>query len=169
MREYGVQIEGHKLALDTLTVTMKECEKGQGATDVVTALKADIVGLRKDMDKLKSIDLSMLFSTVEILDVPSTDISVCSEMPLTTTGDETRANDVVVESEAETDEEQLDVHEETVYDDMADLEGAMVHTVVQASLRDVSMLGSSGSKDTEIPGTDAQTEGAVDMQTLPQS
>ena len=44
-----------------------------------------------------------------------------------------------------------------------DLEGAMVYTVVQASFRDVSMVGSSGAKDVETLGTNAQIEGVLDM------
>uniref|UniRef100_M1DGG9 Uncharacterized protein n=1 Tax=Solanum tuberosum TaxID=4113 RepID=M1DGG9_SOLTU len=42
--------EGHKFALDALTVRVEECAQRQGATDIVTALKAVIIGLRKDVD-----------------------------------------------------------------------------------------------------------------------
>jgi len=50
-----------------------------------------------------------------------------------------------------------------------DLEGAMVYTVVQASFRGVSMVGSSEAKDVETLGTNAQIEGVVEMQTSPQA
>uniref|UniRef100_M1DDZ4 Uncharacterized protein n=1 Tax=Solanum tuberosum TaxID=4113 RepID=M1DDZ4_SOLTU len=42
MREHRDFIEGHKLALDSLTVRVKEFEKSQGATVIVMALKADV-------------------------------------------------------------------------------------------------------------------------------
>uniref|UniRef100_M1DBM9 Polyprotein protein n=1 Tax=Solanum tuberosum TaxID=4113 RepID=M1DBM9_SOLTU len=87
----------HKLALYDLTVRVAACEKTQGASDEVTALKADI----------------------------------------------TRVDDVVAESEAEIDEKHLGVTDAADYDDLADLDGARVHTNVQASLRDVSMVDSS--------------------------
>uniref|UniRef100_M1DTH7 Putative plant transposon protein domain-containing protein n=1 Tax=Solanum tuberosum TaxID=4113 RepID=M1DTH7_SOLTU len=85
------------------------------------------------------------------------------DLLLTTTRDETRADDATAEFEAETDEEQLDVNYATVYADLADLEEAMVHSTVHAFLRDVSVVGSSKAKDAEILGSDSQTEGAVDM------
>jgi len=44
----------------------------------------------------------------------------------------------------------------------------MVDTDVQVSLWDVSMVGSSGAKVAEVPSTDAQTDGVIDMQTSPQ-
>uniref|UniRef100_M1DNC1 Polyprotein protein n=1 Tax=Solanum tuberosum TaxID=4113 RepID=M1DNC1_SOLTU len=81
-------------------------------------------------------------------------------------------------SEVETDEEQLEIRDEAVYEDMADLEGAMFETATKASLRDTSMEGFSGAKADETLGTDAQsenvtpgidalTDGATEMQTSP--
>uniref|UniRef100_M1DVA8 Polyprotein protein n=1 Tax=Solanum tuberosum TaxID=4113 RepID=M1DVA8_SOLTU len=52
------EIDNHKLALDALVVIVGECEKVQGPSDEVTALQADITGLRKDLDHVKSTDLS---------------------------------------------------------------------------------------------------------------
>ncbi|KAK4709721.1 hypothetical protein R3W88_004234 [Solanum pinnatisectum] len=159
----------HKLALNALIVRVVTCEQIRGATEEVTTLKADIIELRKDVDQLKSTDMSMLFGTVEILDMPSADIPACSDVPLATTVDETRVDDAPAELEAETDEEHLGVREETIYYDLVDLEGAMFETARKASLQDTSMEGFSGAKDTEIPGTDAPIKGSVDMQASPQA
>uniref|UniRef100_M1DHG6 Gag-pol polyprotein n=1 Tax=Solanum tuberosum TaxID=4113 RepID=M1DHG6_SOLTU len=46
-----------------------------------------LLKLRKDLDKLKSIDMSLIFGTVEIPDGPSTDIPVHSDLPPATIGD----------------------------------------------------------------------------------
>uniref|UniRef100_M1DBE4 Uncharacterized protein n=1 Tax=Solanum tuberosum TaxID=4113 RepID=M1DBE4_SOLTU len=43
IKEYDVQIESNKFALDALTMRVEDCEKVQGAIDFVTALKAYIV------------------------------------------------------------------------------------------------------------------------------
>nr|AAT38736.1 hypothetical protein SDM1_41t00021 [Solanum demissum] len=59
-----------------------------------------------------------------------------------------------VESEAELDEEELGVRDTTIYDDLADLEGVIVETVVQESLLDTLMMGSSGAKDDAQPSSD---------------
>jgi len=56
----------------------------------VTALKAAIAELGKDVDQLKSTDMSMIFGTVEIPDIPAD-----SDVPPATTGDEVRADEVV--------------------------------------------------------------------------
>uniref|UniRef100_M1DGI9 Polyprotein protein n=1 Tax=Solanum tuberosum TaxID=4113 RepID=M1DGI9_SOLTU len=53
------------------------CEHNQGSTEEVTALKAAIAELRKDVEHLKSTNVSMVFGIVEILDM--------LEMPQTTT------------------------------------------------------------------------------------
>ncbi|KAG5576967.1 hypothetical protein H5410_057101 [Solanum commersonii] len=139
-------IEGHKLVLDALTVRVEECEKIQGATVVMKTLKANVVGLRRDVDELRSINFSMLFGTVEIPEMPSADVPASSEVPPATTEDEIKVDDVNVKAEAEIDEEQLG-----------------------ASLRDTSKMGSSGTKDADEPGTDALTEGVTDMQISPKA
>uniref|UniRef100_M1DVQ0 Integrase core domain containing protein n=1 Tax=Solanum tuberosum TaxID=4113 RepID=M1DVQ0_SOLTU len=57
--------------------------------------------------------------------------------------------------QASSNEEQLGVTNAAIYDDLVDLEGAMVYTVMHASFQDVSMVGSSGAKDVETLGTNA--------------
>ncbi|KAG5620196.1 hypothetical protein H5410_005414 [Solanum commersonii] len=121
-------------------------------------MKAAIAELRKDVDQLKSTDMSLIFGTIEIFDDPSIDIPTHSEEPPTTTRDDIRDDIVVVELETETDEEQFGVQEETVYKGLFDIEEAMVHSVVQTSLRDTSMVSSSGAKVDKTPSTYAQLQ-----------
>jgi len=52
--------------IDALATRIAVCEKGQGATNEVMALKAAIAELRNDVDQLKSTDMSMIFGTVKI-------------------------------------------------------------------------------------------------------
>lgn len=68
----------------------------------MTTLKDNISKLRRDVDLLKSTDMSMNFGTVEILDVPV--------MPLSTTEDEVRVEKTInIEFEVDTDVEILGV------------------------------------------------------------
>lgn len=68
----------------------------------MTTLKDNISKLRRDVDLLKSTDMSMNFGTVEILDVPV--------MPLSTTEDEVRVEKTInIEFEVDTDVEILRV------------------------------------------------------------
>ncbi|WMV29357.1 hypothetical protein MTR67_022742 [Solanum verrucosum] len=121
MREQRGMINTHRVALNSLTLRVEACEQGKGDSDVVTALNADVIGLRKEVDEQKSIGLSMLFATFEIPDVPSTDVPVSSEVPSTTTIGDVVIDAVKAESEAETDEEELGVHDAAVYRDLEDL------------------------------------------------
>ncbi|XP_049410663.1 uncharacterized protein LOC125873857 [Solanum stenotomum] len=59
------------VCIDALATMIVMCERGQGATDEVTTLKAAIAELRKDVDQLKSTDMSMIFGTMEIPDIPA--------------------------------------------------------------------------------------------------
>ncbi|KAK4724132.1 hypothetical protein R3W88_026911 [Solanum pinnatisectum] len=162
-------IDAHGFALDALTIRMKACEQNNGVSEDLIALKAGIVGLRLDVDELKSTDLSMPFGIVTRPEVPSTDFSNSFEIPPVTTIGYIARDDVDVESEAETNEKELGVRDAAVYNDLVDLEGAMVQTALEASLRDTSMVGSNGAKDVVDPGTEAQTEGVTDMQSSPQA
>lgn len=76
----------------------------------MTALKVDVIELRKDIDQLKSMDFSMLFRMLEIPEMSSTDIPSSYQVPsATTTGDVPKVDDVDIEFEAETYEEHLGV------------------------------------------------------------
>jgi len=60
----------------------------------VTALKVDIVGLRHDVNELKSTDILMLGGNVDILEGPSLEMPAISKIPPTTLiGDAVVADD----------------------------------------------------------------------------
>ncbi|XP_015078324.1 uncharacterized protein LOC107022146 [Solanum pennellii] len=134
-------IERHKLVLGALTVRVEEYEKMQGDTIAVMTLKDYIVLLCRDVEKLKSTNLSILFGTAEILEMLSINVSDNSEVLATNTIYVIRIDYVDVEFEAEINEEQLRVKYEAFFDYLEYIEGAMVDTSVQASLRDISIVG----------------------------
>lgn len=76
-------------------------------------------------------------------------------MPPSATKIEVRANDVATQFEADTDEQKLSVPEESTYKGQAEVEEAMKDTTVKTSLRDNSIIGSSGSTVNVALGTDA--------------
>ncbi|XP_049399749.1 uncharacterized protein LOC125863794 [Solanum stenotomum] len=123
LRENIELIDTHKFALDVLTVRVEVCEQGHSTSKDVTALKADIVELQRDVDELKSTNLSMLFGTIEIHEVPSADFPAISEIPPATTTRDVAMDEVDVGSEAETNEEEMGIRDATTYDDLEDLEG----------------------------------------------
>uniref|UniRef100_M1DZY7 Polyprotein protein n=1 Tax=Solanum tuberosum TaxID=4113 RepID=M1DZY7_SOLTU len=59
-----------RATVNALKARIAMCERDQGDTDEVTALKAAITALRTDVDQLNATDMSMVFGMVEILDVP---------------------------------------------------------------------------------------------------
>ncbi|KAG5595751.1 hypothetical protein H5410_036983 [Solanum commersonii] len=93
-----------------------------------------IVGLPNSRPpfQLKSTDMSMIFGMMEIPDAP--------DMPSTTSGDEIRVEEAVdLEFEIETDDDMLEVVEEASYEDLIEIEEAMVDAFVQASLVDTPL------------------------------
>uniref|UniRef100_M1DJZ4 Polyprotein protein n=1 Tax=Solanum tuberosum TaxID=4113 RepID=M1DJZ4_SOLTU len=67
----------------------------------------------------------------------------------------------VDESEAETNEEQIEVLEETIYGDLPDLEETIVQSI-HTSLTEMSMEGPSRVSSADVaPGTDVPTDGAI--------
>ncbi|KAG5615310.1 hypothetical protein H5410_015134 [Solanum commersonii] len=87
------------VSINALVARIAVCERGQGANDEVTTLKAGIVELRKDVDQLQCTNMSMIFGTVEIADMPAE-----TDVPAATTGYEVRVKEVAAaESEAEID------------------------------------------------------------------
>uniref|UniRef100_M1DAD0 Polyprotein protein n=1 Tax=Solanum tuberosum TaxID=4113 RepID=M1DAD0_SOLTU len=76
--------------------------------------------------------------------------------------DDIKEEIAVAEFEAKTNEDQLKEQDAAVYDDLEDLESAMIETAQHASLRDTSMAGSSGDSVNVAPGIDAPTEGVTE-------
>jgi len=95
-----------RASIDAHTKRADVCEREQGVTTEVTALKADVFELRKDVDHLKSINFTSLFESAEVPDVPGADVPTSSDMPLATTRDETMEDVAAADSEAEIYEEQ---------------------------------------------------------------
>ncbi|WMV08901.1 hypothetical protein MTR67_002286 [Solanum verrucosum] len=127
------------------------CGRDQGATEGVLTLKDSIAALRSDIDLLKSTDISMIFGTVEILDLP--------EMHSATIEDEVTIEETVdAVSEDKTDDEMLEVAEEVSYEGLTEIEEAMIDVAVQTSLVDTPLVDPSGVgiPSKVSPGTNAQ-------------
>ncbi|KAG5631580.1 hypothetical protein H5410_003297 [Solanum commersonii] len=122
--EYTREEEEKKRAAPIYS-SQKTCESRQRAPSDVITLKVEVADLRKDVDYLKSIDFTSLYKASDDMDA-----STSSEMPLATTGNIPMVDVVAVELEAETDGEQLEVHEETIYTDLQDLEEMIIQLVI---------------------------------------
>ncbi|KAG5631886.1 hypothetical protein H5410_003603 [Solanum commersonii] len=107
--------------VDNLTVRVTTCESRQGDSSKVMTLRAEVADLRKDVDYLKSIDFTTLFKATETEDAPAT-----SDIPSITTGDVQMDDIATDESEAETDEEQIEIREKSIYRDLSYLEKTIV-------------------------------------------
>lgn len=58
----------------------------------------------------------------------------------------------------------IGAHDADLYENLDDLEGVMIQTTREASLRDTSMVGSGGAKDRAESATDARIERVPDVQ-----
>ncbi|XP_049370107.1 uncharacterized protein LOC125835012 [Solanum verrucosum] len=103
-------------SIDTLTTRVEACEDKQGETSEVTTLKAVVANLRNDVDYLKSTDFTSLLEATDDVDAPDT-----SKIPLTTTIDIHRDGTTINESEAEIEDELIEIREERIYGDLPDL------------------------------------------------
>ncbi|XP_049348197.1 uncharacterized protein LOC125812768 [Solanum verrucosum] len=106
-----------RASVDDLATRVTTCESRQRETSEVTSLRAEVADLRKDVDCQKSTDFTSLLEAADKMDAPET-----SEIPLGTTRDIQRDEVAVDESDAETDEEQIKIREESIYGDLSDIE-----------------------------------------------
>jgi len=120
---------------------VEACEEGGSQFKDVTALKANVAGLRCNVEELKSTDLWMFFNTVTLPEVPSIVMPCIFQIPLYTATKDVILADNNDESASETDEKELGTRDAVVYDDLEDLKSAMVQKVMEAALRDSSMIG----------------------------
>lgn len=136
----------HGWALDALTLRVEACERSDHkATDLI-AMRVDIVGLRCDMEELKSLDICMFYGWVDILESSSSNVLDVSKIPLTIMiGDVALVVDGYKSDASEADEKDLVTREEAVYKELKDLKGDLVQLATEASLRDISMIGPIGS------------------------
>ncbi|KAK4737887.1 hypothetical protein R3W88_001584 [Solanum pinnatisectum] len=140
-----------QISIDTLTTRVEACESRQRETSEVTALKAEVADLRKDVDYLKSTDFTSLLEAADDLDAP--------EIPLATTKDVYRDEAAVDESDAKTDDKLIEIRKESIYGNLPDLEETIVQSVIQTSLIEASMGGSSEADPSEVTlGTDVQDQ-----------
>ncbi|KAG5630037.1 hypothetical protein H5410_001754 [Solanum commersonii] len=155
-------------SIDTLTTRVEACESRQGETSKVAALKAEVADLRKDVDYLKSTDFTSLLEVADDVDTLET-----SETPPATTRDVHMDGTATDESKAETNEEKIEIRDESIYGDFPDLEETIVQSMIQTSLTKTFMVAPSGPTPFEVtpdtnaqvqsdaPGTDPPTDGVI--------
>ncbi|KAG5576752.1 hypothetical protein H5410_056886 [Solanum commersonii] len=104
-----------RTTIDHLPARVTACESRQGETPEVSALKAKIAKLKKDVAYLKATDFTTLMQGEDDRGAPET-----SGIPPVTTRDVQRDDARHAELETETNEEQLALHDEVVSESQED-------------------------------------------------
>jgi len=120
-------------SIDTHTMRVEACESRQWETSEVTALEAEVAGLKKDVDYLNSTYFTSLLEATDDVDAPET-----SQIPPATSRDVHRDHTIVDESEVETNEKLIEIREESIYGDFPDLEEMIVQLMIQTLLTETS-------------------------------
>lgn len=81
MKEHWECIEAQKFTLNALMMKVEAFDHGGVDSVIVTRLKVDIVGMKKEMDVLISTNLLILFGTIKTYDVKSTDVPPNFKIP----------------------------------------------------------------------------------------
>ncbi|KAG5609763.1 hypothetical protein H5410_021044 [Solanum commersonii] len=133
-----------RASVDDLATRVIVCESRHREASEVTTLQVEVAYLRKDVDYLKSTDFTSLLKDVDDEDAP--------EIPPTTTGDVHRDETALNESNAETDEEQIQMQEKSIYRGLPDLAGMSMQSVVQTSLTETFLAAPSATTvPAEVP------------------
>uniref|UniRef100_M1DV18 Polyprotein protein n=1 Tax=Solanum tuberosum TaxID=4113 RepID=M1DV18_SOLTU len=133
-------------SINALTLRVTIYASKQGKSSEVPCLQADVAGLWRDVDYLKSIDFNDLMRTNEDRDAPGEAATV--------------DGDVAVDEEMTAAQE-----EKNIFGNLSNLVGTVVHPVIQASHVETSTTVPTGpgkpALDVTTSGTDAQLQTAT--------
>jgi len=124
------------MSLASLTSRVEECEKREGDTEELKAMKANIAVLQTDMDLLKSTNINILWGTIEVDDPHAESIPTVPQVQPS----RVEAEDEEIEIRSSDDEEDAERERsvEETYESLADLEDAAFQTAIDQTLRDTS-------------------------------
>lgn len=124
----------HGLASIVLPVRVKDYEQGDHQLNYVMAFKASITGLQRDLEKVKSTNISILWINIEIPQGVTSNMSTKSQILLTlVTGDASLVDYGNDSGTPDKNKEELAAPEDALYGVFEDLEGEMACMVTEIS------------------------------------